>query len=161
VEMSTSSETASRSGTKLTYQSVMQPEGSVPVHENPPLLPIASKITAIHTATFYLLKTHFSNILPTTYTSYLSCRSGRKSTRDHYENQNVDKKIRRWTVDKQKLKRLRGLSLVLELYRPSDRRLSAKLVPTCADRGCQVVSVTDFYGRNLGFVDRSRYFSFK
>jgi hypothetical protein len=30
-----------------------------------------------------------------------------------------------------------------ELYRPSDRRLSAKRLPTCADRGCQVVIVTD------------------
>jgi hypothetical protein len=27
-----------------------------------------------------------------------------------------------------------------ELYRPSDRRLPAKLVPTLADRGCRVVS---------------------
>jgi hypothetical protein len=27
-----------------------------------------------------------------------------------------------------------------ELYRPSDRRLSAKLVPTFADIGCHVVS---------------------
>jgi hypothetical protein len=33
-----------------------------------------------------------------------------------------------------------------ELYRPSDRRLSAKLLPTLADRGCHVVSVTDPYG---------------
>jgi hypothetical protein len=38
-----------------------------------------------------------------------------------------------------------------ELYQPSDRRLSAKLVPTFADRGCHVVSVTDLYGRILGF----------
>jgi hypothetical protein len=30
-----------------------------------------------------------------------------------------------------------------ELYRPSDRRLSAKLVPTLADRGCRVVSATN------------------
>jgi hypothetical protein len=30
-----------------------------------------------------------------------------------------------------------------ELYRLSDRRLSAKLVPTFAERGCHVVSVTD------------------
>jgi hypothetical protein len=30
-----------------------------------------------------------------------------------------------------------------ELYRLSDRHLSAKLVPTFADRGCHVVSVTD------------------
>jgi hypothetical protein len=30
-----------------------------------------------------------------------------------------------------------------ELYRPSDRRLSAKLMPTFADIECHVVSVTD------------------
>jgi hypothetical protein len=45
-----------------------------------------------------------------------------------------------------------------ELYRLSDRRLLAKLVPTLAYRGCHVVSVTDPYGRILGFLDRSRYF---
>jgi hypothetical protein len=43
---------------------------------------------------------------------------------------------------------------VSELYRPSDRRLSKKLVPTFADRWCQEISVTDPYGRNLGFLDR-------
>jgi hypothetical protein len=48
-----------------------------------------------------------------------------------------------------------------ELYRPSDSRLSAKLVSTFADRGYHVVSVTDPYGRTLGFLDRSRYFSIK
>jgi hypothetical protein len=42
-----------------------------------------------------------------------------------------------------------------ELYRPSDRRLSTKLVPTFADRGCHVVGVTDPYGHILGFLDRS------
>jgi hypothetical protein len=47
------------------------------------------------------------------------------------------------------------------LYRPSDRRLSAKLVPTFADRGCHVVSVTDPYCRIIGFLDRSRYFFFQ
>jgi hypothetical protein len=47
------------------------------------------------------------------------------------------------------------------LYRPSDRRLSAKWLPTFADRGCHVVGVTDPYGRILGFLDRSRYFSIK
>jgi hypothetical protein len=41
-----------------------------------------------------------------------------------------------------------------ELYLPSDSRLSAKLMPTFADRGCHVVSVTDPYGRILGFPDR-------
>jgi hypothetical protein len=46
-------------------------------------------------------------------------------------------------------------------YRPSDRRLSEKLVPTFADTGCHVVSVTDSYCRILGFLDRSRYFLFQ
>jgi hypothetical protein len=48
-----------------------------------------------------------------------------------------------------------------ELYRPSDRRLSAKLVSTFADRACHVVSVTDPYGSNFGFLDLSRYFFFQ
>jgi hypothetical protein len=48
-----------------------------------------------------------------------------------------------------------------ELYRPSDRRLSAKWLPTFVDKGCHVVSATDPYGRILGFLDRSRYFSIK
>jgi hypothetical protein len=29
-----------------------------------------------------------------------------------------------------------------------------------ADRGCHLISVTDPYGRILGFLDRSRYFLF-
>jgi hypothetical protein len=41
----------------------------------------------------------------------------------------------------------------LKLYRPSDRSLLAKLLPTLADRGCRVVSATDPHGRNLGFLD--------
>jgi hypothetical protein len=45
-----------------------------------------------------------------------------------------------------------------ELHRPSDRRLSAKLVATFVDIGCHVVSVTDPYGRILDFLDRSRVF---
>jgi hypothetical protein len=48
-----------------------------------------------------------------------------------------------------------------ELYGPSDRRLSAKLVPTFVDRGCHVVSAKDAYGRILGSLDRSRYFFFQ
>jgi hypothetical protein len=43
----------------------------------------------------------------------------------------------------------------------SDHRLLTKLVTTFADTGCQVVSVTDPYGRNLGFLDRSPYFFFQ
>jgi hypothetical protein len=48
-----------------------------------------------------------------------------------------------------------------ELYRPIYRRLSAKLVPTFAERSCHVVSVTEPYDRILGFLDRSRYFLFQ
>jgi hypothetical protein len=48
-----------------------------------------------------------------------------------------------------------------ELYRPSDHRVSAKLVPTFADSVCHVVSATNPYGRNLDFLDRSRYFFFQ
>jgi hypothetical protein len=45
-----------------------------------------------------------------------------------------------------------------KLYRPRNRRLSAELVSTFADRGCRVVRVTDPYGRILDFLDQSRYF---
>jgi hypothetical protein len=48
-----------------------------------------------------------------------------------------------------------------EQHRPSGRRLSAKLVPTFADRRCHMVSVTVPYGRILGFLDRNRYFFFQ
>jgi hypothetical protein len=41
-----------------------------------------------------------------------------------------------------------------ELYRPSDCRLSAKLVPTFANKGWHVFSVTDPHSRILGFLDR-------
>jgi hypothetical protein len=41
-----------------------------------------------------------------------------------------------------------------EQYRPSDHRLSAKLVSIFADRGCHMVSVTDTYYGILGFLDR-------
>jgi hypothetical protein len=47
-----------------------------------------------------------------------------------------------------------------ELYRPSDRSLSAKLVSTFEHRGSHVVSVMDPYGCIFGFLDRSRYFFF-
>jgi hypothetical protein len=50
---------------------------------------------------------------------------------------------------------LRGLSPRANL---TDR--ATKLVTTSADRGCNVVSATDPYGRILGFLDRSRYFFF-
>jgi hypothetical protein len=61
----------------------------------------------------------------------------------------------------QKKKKTSWSKSASELYRPSDRRLSAKWLPTCGDRGCHVVCVTDPYGRILDFLDRSRYFSIK
>jgi hypothetical protein len=36
--------------------------------------------------------------------------------------------------------------------------MSAKLVPTFADRGYRVVSATDPHGRILGCLDRSHYY---
>jgi hypothetical protein len=59
-------------------------------------------------------------------------------------------------------KYLNSLALVRKWnVQTSDRRLSAKLVPTFADRGCLVVSTTDPHGRILGFLDRSRYYFFQ
>jgi CBS-domain-containing membrane protein len=72
--------------------------------------------------------------------------------------------LRYYELRKHKLwfdKKYPWLESASELYRPSDRRLSAKLVPTFADSGYHVVSVTDSYGRILGFLDRSRYFFFQ
>jgi hypothetical protein len=56
-----------------------------------------------------------------------------------------------WTI-------IRGLS---QRANCTDLLLSAKLVPTFANGGCHVVSVTDLYGQILVFLDRSRYFSFQ
>jgi CBS-domain-containing membrane protein len=39
--------------------------------------------------------------------------------------------------------------------------LVGEVIANFADRGCHVVSVTDPYGRILGFLDRSHYFSIK
>jgi hypothetical protein len=50
---------------------------------------------------------------------------------------------------------------VSELYRPSDRHLSEKLVPTSAARERHMVSVTYPYDRILGSLDRSNYFFFQ
>jgi hypothetical protein len=47
-----------------------------------------------------------------------------------------------------------------ELHRPSDCRMSANLVPSFADRGCHVVSVTDPYGRILVSYSESSSFIF-
>jgi hypothetical protein len=40
---------------------------------------------------------------------------------------------------------------------PTERpQLVGEVRPIFADTGCHVISVTDPYGRNLGFIDRSR-----
>jgi hypothetical protein len=58
-------------------------------------------------------------------------------------------------------KKLHGLSPRANY---TDRAIAACQRRDCqlfADRRCHVVSVTDPYGRILGFLDRSRYFSIK
>jgi hypothetical protein len=51
------------------------------------------------------------------------------------------------------------LESVTELHRPSDRRLSAKLVPTFTDSGCHVVSATDLLGHILASLDRVKIYN--
>jgi CBS-domain-containing membrane protein len=54
------------------------------------------------------------------------------------------------------------VALVRERTVPTERKpLVAEVVPTFADRRWHVVSVTDPYGRILGFLDRSRYIFFQ
>jgi hypothetical protein len=65
------------------------------------------------------------------------------------------------TTNKQTNKQTPWSESASELYQPSDRRFSAKWLPTFAEKGCHVVSVTDPSGRILGFLDRSRYFCIK
>jgi hypothetical protein len=48
-----------------------------------------------------------------------------------------------------------------ELHLLSDRCLSAKLLPCFAVGGCHVDTMTEPYGSNFRFIDRSRYFFFK
>jgi hypothetical protein len=69
--------------------------------------------------------------------------------KDQYKNNSNNNKLTPWPES------------ASELHRASDRRLSAKLVPTFANRRCHEVSVTDAYGRILGFLDRNRYFFFQ
>jgi hypothetical protein len=59
-----------------------------------------------------------------------------------------------WALqEKQQTKQTPWPGSLSELYWPSDRRLSAKLMPTFEDRGWNVVRVKDPYGRNLGFIN--------
>jgi hypothetical protein len=43
----------------------------------------------------------------------------------------------------------------------TDRRLSAKFVPTFVDRWCRMVSATDPYSYILGFLNPRRYYLFQ
>jgi hypothetical protein len=53
-----------------------------------------------------------------------------------------------------------SVALVREQTIPTERPpLVGEVIAN--NRGCHVVSVTDTYGRILGFLDRSRYFSIK
>jgi hypothetical protein len=57
------------------------------------------------------------------------------------------------------IKKLRGLSPPRTI--PTERPPLVDVVSAnFSDRECHVVSVTEFYGRILGFLDRSRYFFF-
>jgi hypothetical protein len=51
-----------------------------------------------------------------------------------------------YKTNKQTIKQTPWPQLVSELYWLSDRRLSAKLVPTLTNRECGMVSATDPYG---------------
>jgi hypothetical protein len=62
------------------------------------------------------------------------------------------------TTNSKQTNKLRGLSARANY---TDRMTAAKLVSTFEDRGCHVVSATDPLGRILGFLNRSRYFSFQ
>jgi hypothetical protein len=68
--------------------------------------------------------------------------------------------LRKAVTKKEKTKQTPWPESARELYRPSDRRLSEKLVPTFADRGRHMVSVTYPYGRNLGFLYRGKMLQF-
>jgi hypothetical protein len=72
-----------------------------------------------------------------------------------------DRSVYEWITKQTNNKQTPWSESASELYRPSDHRLSAKLVLTFADRGCHVVSVTDTSGRILEFLDRSRCFFFQ
>jgi hypothetical protein len=64
-----------------------------------------------------------------------------------------------------KIKKLNSMVSVRERTTPTERPpLVGEVIPNflgIADRVCHVVRVTDPYGRILGFLDRSLYFSIK
>jgi hypothetical protein len=59
------------------------------------------------------------------------------------------------------IKRTLWLESTSKLYRLNNRHLSAKLMPTFADREWHVVSVMDPYSHIFGFLDQSRYYFYQ
>jgi hypothetical protein len=58
------------------------------------------------------------------------------------------------------IKKFRGLSPQAN-YTDQAKPFVFEVSANVCDRGCHIVSVTDSYGRILGFPDRSRYFFFQ
>jgi hypothetical protein len=79
----------------------------------------------------------------------------------HYETEKTAKVHKGCRVIDKQTNKLRGFSPQSELYRPSNRRLSAKLVATLADRGCRVVSATNPHGREFRFSRPEPLLSFQ
>jgi hypothetical protein len=62
-----------------------------------------------------------------------------------------------WEIKIKREERIKNsVALVHELWRSSDRRLSAKLLQTSGGMVCCVVSAIDPHGRILGYLDQSR-----
>jgi hypothetical protein len=59
------------------------------------------------------------------------------------------------------VKKLNSVALVSKRTIPTERPPLVREVENFVVNGCHVVSVTDLYGRILGFLDRTRYFFFK
>jgi hypothetical protein len=87
--------------------------------------------------------------------NFQSLKSSKKARRIHYLYSATDMLCLNQMVIKKT--KLHGLSPRANYT----DRATAKRLPTCADRGCHMVGVTDPYGRILGFLDRCRYFSIK
>jgi hypothetical protein len=71
------------------------------------------------------------------------CEMNRESVENSEGRRLLGNRTRNWE------EKLRGLQPASELYRPSDRPLLTKLVPTFADRGCHVVSATGNWEDNI------------
>jgi hypothetical protein len=182
MEMNPSWEAASHPATKDFHNILRNLDVHHGVRKCPPLIPIMSHITLVHTTLTNLSKelflyyppTHISNFLAVPFLlSFLATPCKHLSSlpyilhillisssstslfqvyrvfqKELYNPESLYELIQRtcaqvWTVIK---KQILWPESVDELCRPSNCRLSMKLVPTFAGRGCLVVSVTDTYG---------------